>query len=139
MLTSNCIINHRRESGQGLAEYALILVLVGVVVIAVLSVLGPSVNLVYCQIIATLGSDLPAQCLTDDITITGSYYDPGLHRVTITATYKGGYDPGVTLTASPGGVMAQQGSGYRIVFNQSCPCTITITASAGGSVEVNLP
>ncbi|NWG18229.1 MAG: hypothetical protein HXY41_16520 [Chloroflexi bacterium] len=131
-------IQYRHESGQGLAEYALILVLVGVVVIAVLSVLGPNINLVYCQIIATLGSDLPDQCLTNDITITGSFYDPGLNRVTITATYKGGYDPNVTLTATPGGVMAQQGSGYRITFNHVCPCTINITASVGGSVEVNL-
>lgn len=41
-----------REEGQGLVEYALILVLVAVVVIVVLAVLGPIVGNVFSQIIA---------------------------------------------------------------------------------------
>lgn len=39
-----------REEGQGLVEYALILVLVAVVVIVVLAVLGPLVANVFAQI-----------------------------------------------------------------------------------------
>lgn len=38
------------EEGQGLVEYALILVLVAVVVIVILSVLGPQVGQVFSQI-----------------------------------------------------------------------------------------
>ena len=34
----------RREDGQGLVEYALILVLIAIVVIAILTLLGPQVN-----------------------------------------------------------------------------------------------
>ncbi len=41
-----------RERGQGLVEYALILVLVAVVVIAVLTLLGPAVGNVFSQIVA---------------------------------------------------------------------------------------
>ena len=39
-----------REEGQGLVEYALILVLVAVVVIAILTLLGPSIGNVFSSI-----------------------------------------------------------------------------------------
>ena len=39
-----------REEGQGLVEYALILVLVAVVVIAILTILGPQVGNVFSKI-----------------------------------------------------------------------------------------
>jgi len=39
-----------REEGQGLVEYALILVLVAVVVIAILTLLGPQVANVFSKI-----------------------------------------------------------------------------------------
>ncbi len=39
-----------REEGQGLVEYALILVLVAVVVIAILAILGPQIGSVFSQI-----------------------------------------------------------------------------------------
>jgi pilus assembly protein Flp/PilA len=44
-----------KEKGQGLVEYALILVLVAVVVIAVLTLLGPIIGNVFSDIIAGLG------------------------------------------------------------------------------------
>lgn len=43
-----------REEGQGLVEYALILVLVAIVVIAILMVLGPTVGNVFSQIVGAL-------------------------------------------------------------------------------------
>ena len=43
-----------KEKGQGLVEYALILVLVAVVVIAVLTLLGPIIGNVF----STINSDL---------------------------------------------------------------------------------
>ncbi len=39
-----------REAGQGLVEYALILVLVAVVVIAILTLLGPAIGNVFSTI-----------------------------------------------------------------------------------------
>jgi pilus assembly protein Flp/PilA len=43
----------RREAGQGLVEYALILVLVALVVIVILSVLGTAIQEPYNQILCT--------------------------------------------------------------------------------------
>lgn len=43
-----------REEGQGLVEYALILVLVAVVVIVILAVLGPTIGDVFSNIVVKL-------------------------------------------------------------------------------------
>ncbi|HEC22336.1 MAG TPA: Flp family type IVb pilin [Chloroflexi bacterium] len=43
-----------REEGQGLVEYALILVLVAVVVIAILTLLGPTIGNVFSNIVQNL-------------------------------------------------------------------------------------
>jgi pilus assembly protein Flp/PilA len=43
-----------REEGQGLVEYALILVLVAVVVIVILTILGPQIGNVFSQIVDAL-------------------------------------------------------------------------------------
>lgn len=45
------------DTGQGLVEYALILVLVAVVVIAVLTLLGDEIGAVFCKITVSLGGD----------------------------------------------------------------------------------
>jgi len=88
--------NKYSEGGQGLVEYALILVLVALVVIVVLSLLGPS-------------------------------------------TSDGVYDPSVTLTASPGGVMGQAGNHYCLNYSLTgCPCAVTVTSSEGGSATVTV-
>ncbi|MGC9082350.1 MAG: Flp family type IVb pilin [Anaerolineae bacterium] len=44
-----------REEGQGLVEYALILVLVAIVVIVILTLLGTQVSKVFSQIASALG------------------------------------------------------------------------------------
>ena len=43
-----------REKGQGLVEYALILVLVAVVVIIILVLLGPAIGNIFSNIVNTL-------------------------------------------------------------------------------------
>jgi len=43
-----------REEGQGLVEYALILVLVAIVVIVILSILGPSIGNVFSNIVNSI-------------------------------------------------------------------------------------
>jgi pilus assembly protein Flp/PilA len=42
----------RREQGQGLVEYALILVLVAVVVIVILALLGPAIGNVFSKVVS---------------------------------------------------------------------------------------
>ena len=44
-----------REHGQGLVEYALILVLVAVIVIAILTLLGPQIGNVFSRVTNGLG------------------------------------------------------------------------------------
>jgi pilus assembly protein Flp/PilA len=43
-----------REEGQGLVEYALVLVLVAVVVIVILALLGPTIGNIFSNIVNTL-------------------------------------------------------------------------------------
>lgn len=43
-----------REEGQGLVEYALILVLVAIVVIVILALLGPSIANIFSSIISAI-------------------------------------------------------------------------------------
>ena len=43
-----------REEGQGLVEYALILVLIAIIVIAVLTLLGPAVGQIFSTILGAL-------------------------------------------------------------------------------------
>jgi pilus assembly protein Flp/PilA len=45
------MIYEPNEKGQGLVEYALILVLVAVVVIAILTILGPAIGNVFSNIV----------------------------------------------------------------------------------------
>ena len=45
-----------QEEGQGLVEYALILVLIAVVVIAILLVLGPAVGNVFSSIVFVMSN-----------------------------------------------------------------------------------
>jgi pilus assembly protein Flp/PilA len=42
----------KKQKGQGLVEYVLILVLVAVVIIAVLTLLGPEINDIFCRVCA---------------------------------------------------------------------------------------
>ena len=46
-----------RESGQGLVEYALVLVLVAIVVIAILTLLGPQIGNVFSRIVNVLSGN----------------------------------------------------------------------------------
>lgn len=51
-------ITSRPDTGQGLVEYALILVLVAVIVIAVLTLLGDEIGAVFCKITVSVGGDI---------------------------------------------------------------------------------
>jgi pilus assembly protein Flp/PilA len=48
----------KREEGQGLVEYALILVLVAVVVIVILSQMGPAIGNIFSEIVGALNGEI---------------------------------------------------------------------------------
>ena len=52
-----------REEGQGLVEYALILVLVAIVVIAILALLGPQIANIFSRLTSGLSTTYTVVCL----------------------------------------------------------------------------
>jgi pilus assembly protein Flp/PilA len=48
------MLSAKKETGQGLVEYALIIVLVSIIVIAALVILGPNISNVFNMISGTL-------------------------------------------------------------------------------------
>jgi pilus assembly protein Flp/PilA len=126
------------ERGQGLTEYALILSLVAVLVIVALALLGSSVKTVYCQVISQFpGSENP--CSVDVLEIITAVYNSGTQELHFDVTSDGDYDPAVTLTASPGGVMEERSHHYHLNISfSSCPCQVTVISSAGGSASVTV-
>lgn len=130
------------EEGQGLVEYALILVLVAIIVIAVLLILGPTVGDIFSEIIRNLertGAIGSGGDGDDVVVITRSSYDSDDQELHLDATSDGDYNPDVSLTASPGGVMGATPHHYHLEYTLSgCPCTVTVTSSEGGSASVTV-
>ena len=50
--------HHRNPSGQGMVEYALILIFVAVVMILIITILAPGVGNIYSNIVETLNNGL---------------------------------------------------------------------------------
>ena len=78
-----------REKGQGLVEYALILVLIAVVVIMIVTLLGSRVNLIFAQIAVNMDPQYagmfngPALTLNaGDVSVTGDGFGGASVRVT---------------------------------------------------------
>jgi pilus assembly protein Flp/PilA len=140
------ILSRRRcsESGQGFMEYALVVVLVALISILILSMLGPSISNLYCEMVTTLGGTCNigdegdgGDDAHDLVVIIRADYNSDKQELHIDATSNGDYYPDVTLTASPGGVMEQRAHHYHLIFTLTgCPCAVTVTSSAGGSATV---
>ncbi len=114
----------KRERGQGLVEYALILVLVAIVVIAILLLLGPVVGNVFSNVVSHL--DIPVG--PGHIASVGTANVSGNVVVTVTVSQA------TTVTLS-----VTQGSGTIVGTNpKSCTgsCTFTIAGpSVNGTVR----
>ncbi len=110
-----------REEGQGLVEYALILVLVAIVVIAVLLQLGPEIRRTFCTITSYLQQGEGVLCGGGQGAITGisASYTPASYT-TPNATLK------VTVTVSSNTTVTVTGDG-GISGSQSCSGTCTFT------------
>jgi pilus assembly protein Flp/PilA len=129
----------RSEKGQGLVEYALILVLVAIVVLAVLLLMGPTVGNAFSNIVANLqrfsgGGSGP---------ITGLSVQRVVGNVNVTVNVSS--DTSITVSATSGNVTAPPTrnctAGVPCTFNVTGvnnPSTGTVTASGGGgSVSAN--
>jgi len=60
-LKSFIVSKLKDEKGQGMVEYALLIGLVAIVVIAVLIFLGPAISDIFKEIIEKLGGEVPVE------------------------------------------------------------------------------
>ena len=128
-----------REQGQGLVEYALILVLVAVVVIGILLLLGPVVGNVFSNIVNVLadtstGSGVIANVSNVQVTDLGG----GVYRLTLSVVVSQHSD--VTFNAE--GDHQTKDCNLTcdlMVTNVPASGTYTVSAAAGGQVSGSYP
>jgi pilus assembly protein Flp/PilA len=112
---------HAGQKGQGLAEYALILVLVAMVVIVVLSVLGPAIADVLAQVTMFLNGGIAV--VNVELVDAGAF--DNLHVIVMTSEQST-----VTLTTS-------EGPGGSASCQPTQRCEITASGVSGGSFTVS--
>lgn len=119
------------QAGQGLAEYALILVLVGIVVIAILMILGPVVGDVFSNVVAQLEGSGAITSVSAERTGFGSGND-----VVVTITVSTNTSVNVTDSQSASPKTAQCNGSCVVTFYGVGPNagTVTVTAKTGGMV-----
>lgn len=124
----------KRERGQGLVEYALILVLVAVVVIAVLLILGPSIRDVYNRVVQALGGGGLSTCITST-SPSVSNLGGGIYRLTVTVSV----NKATNVTLSAGGksqtVSCSPPSCQVSITNVPSSGSYTVTDGEGGQVS----
>lgn len=128
------------ERGQGLVEFALVLVLVAVAVIIALTAVGDALKEVLCETSSAVGADTSEIVDCDYIDVVRTNYQRRRDRVVIVVKYMGDDYKEVTLHAFPGGPMDQRNKRkWRIVLeDQHCPCTYTVRASNGISTQIHI-
>lgn len=113
----NELLQKRRDEGQGLVEYALLLMLVAVVIIAILTILGPQVGEVFSRVSSSLGGG-----------------GGGIASVTATRS-NGGHGDNVSVTVtvnSPTTITAVDSQSNHTAGPVNCATTCTLTVSHVG-------
>ena len=103
------VLSKKKEKGQGLVEYALILVLVAVIVLAVMAITGSTISTVYCSVVVAL--DPGATCDSGGGTLTDfgyGYYRNSTTEADAIAQY-------CDIPSVP------SGAGYNLYSNSSIP------------------
>jgi pilus assembly protein Flp/PilA len=122
--------SQRREKGQGLVEYALILVLVAIVAIAILLLMGPAIGNVFSNVVAILDA-VGVGGGSGPITDVSTQWSGPVVRVTVSVS-----DPSATVSLS-----VVSGSGHPSPVSQVCSgsCTFNITSPSvtGGTVRAS--
>ena len=125
------------ERGQGLVEYALLLMLVSLVVTGTLTLFVPGVKNAYCQVMVRLNPDIRDYC-AGGITPVNANYSPGSQKLHILAKLPQGSDAELFVDGQP---MQRLGSStvFKIVITTADPpSTVTITSNEGGKITVDV-
>jgi pilus assembly protein Flp/PilA len=127
----------KREEGQGLVEYALLLVLVAVVVIGALMLLGPQINAIFSRVVGALGGG-PGVIVSHTVL---SYVEETPGKFKLSVQVKVSQSTQITLTAG--------GKSSSVACNATCTPSVsgiaggggtyTVSAQAGGSVSGAYP
>ena len=134
-----------REEGQGLVEYGIALVLVGVVLIVILSVFGDGVQGKLCGAASSVGADTEEYEYCDQLAVEtfNHTYKEKSNQSTfiIKVRYNGDDNDNIDIVSVPGGMMTKQGKkNYAIKFQVSgCPKTLTFRANTGIMTEYEVP
>lgn len=115
----------RRKKGQGLVEYALILVLIAIVVIVVLTALGTRVQLIFAQIAFSLEN--PGQTAGPPVSVASM-------SLNASASCMGGVCTGVHATAA---VSLSDGVSAPVTMkftNNSTGTSVTVTGTSSGNL-----
>lgn len=119
-----------REKGQGLVEYALILVLVAIVVIAILLLLGPQINQAFCRVANALQ---PGTCgIISDVSVNATPAGMGNYNVDVTVTVSEAVD--VTVDLGGGSQTKSCSSSCAFSFSDVPAGSYTVTASDGSQI-----
>ncbi len=109
---------NRLQHGQGLAEYSLIIALVGLACVIILAVLGRGTkNTIYKVTCAAGSTDPQCSCINEKITVTSTYPN-GCSGTTLIVTVKS--------TCSVSGITVNGGSGvspYSVSWSNAPVCT----------------
>ena len=126
------------EKGQGLAEYALILVLVAIVVIAILLLLGPTVGNVFSEIVENIlvGRGVITSVSAARTGVGGTGNDVVVTiavSVNTSVTVSDSQDAATVTASCPGNcAVTLVGVGHN-------PGTVKVRAAAGGIATANYP
>lgn len=148
----------RRQEGQGLVEYALLLVLVAIVIIAILALLGDQINGVFARVVAAIngqeisgtGTEYVITGMNASVTGTAPFCTVTVSGMRVTV-FEDGQVAGAGVSVS--GIVAYSGgssqgtsgttdaSGTANLSNVSgggnCSGTATLTISGGGSRTIS--
>jgi pilus assembly protein Flp/PilA len=113
--------------GQGLVEYALILVLVAVVVIIVLAILGPTIGNLFSNVVTLLRNPAAGGGVITSVTAE-RHPDSFSNNVRVTITVS----TNTTITATD----SQSGQSDVQPCNGSCSVILNNVGAAGGTVTV---
>lgn len=130
-----------QQRGQGLTEYGLILVLVAIVVVAILTILGPQVGGIFSEIVTSLdgattnvnngggGAPPPAGAMITSASLQTRVGDVVTLNVVVDT------DTTITLTDNQGG----PASTHSCTAGVTCTPSITVGGSGSGTITVSAP
>ena len=119
----------KSESGQGLSEYAFVIALIAIIVIAVLALFGPQLNAAYDQVMTNVSQ--PAEAISGHVS-----------GISVVRTGDGhGNDVVVTVTVSGNTIIrivdSQSASTQTgVTCNGSCTVTLHGVGASAGTISV---